>query len=406
LFVDIHADQRRLAAQAAPGALAYLRGARNPWLDQQIAVAKALATVEASGAFLLEGHASIVECAVRLGYPGSMARQLADLGRALAAAPELEAEMRNGGVPLPNAAALGWVLSRPEYHRPGDDWLWHARVESLRALRRRVKRRVEEVEQRAPGVVDVTVHVPEAVKADFDRARVVASRRTGSTLTEGQAFAHVLDDYLDAHDPARVAPGHRRVGPTAGRPRSRYVPVTVRRALEERSGGCCEFAGCPNRIFLQTAHFKPHREGSGRELEDLGRLCSRHHLMLDAGTITFAGLDDRGRPKFQTLDGTLVCHGDTPLVPDPEAHLGSEPEPIGETLAEEEHGLAPETPIADLHPGDSNADGSAVVAEGHPVLWEGRVRDGQAPVGARPPPWEGALVVCGPPEWRAAEGAG
>jgi hypothetical protein len=61
------------------------------------------------------------------------------------------------------------------------------------------------------------------------------------------------------------------------------VPAEVERAVRARSRGCCEVPFCDNTHGLELAHVVPHRDGAGREVRDLVRICHGHHVACDAG---------------------------------------------------------------------------------------------------------------------------
>lgn len=297
-------DKRRITGHLEDGTEARLRTCASRLRDLQIAAAKDLEHVESSNHYALVGCGSLMEFGVRLGFGAYETRQYANLGKSLAARPELEALVRSGEVPLTAAAVIGQILGSPDLLRPGDAWVEYARTEPIKALRKRVRQRVEEHAQGiGPGgrvrTLEVSVFVQEGVKESFERARLIASRRAKRALTDGQTLREVVDCYLDAHDPERKVPGTRRLGPTGDIPYSRYIPISVRREIFQRAGGCCEAPGCQNRMFLQFAHRTPHRHGSGREVGDLLLLCSIHHTLYDAGQLDLSALD----PASQRVAG-------------------------------------------------------------------------------------------------------
>lgn len=232
----------------------------------------------------------------------------------------IEERVRAGRLSAENAAIAGRLLAKPGLVGPGEDWLRAAETMPAPELRRRVNERLEQSAQGVPEVVAVTVHVPPRTRSDFARARVLASREAGMSLTEGQTFALIVDRYLDSADERRRAPGSRRLGPTIGQPGDRYVPAAVRRAVLDRSDDRCEVTGCPHRVFLELAHIEPHAGGGSRETDNLVRLCHAHHTQFDAGCIRIArwrsggdgrdGRDGRGaRPVFCNARGVEITAG-------------------------------------------------------------------------------------------------
>lgn len=132
-------------------------------------------------------------------------------------------------------------------------------------------------------------------KRRFKRARVLASRKAGKALTEGQTLEAVVDHYLEKFDLLEASEGRRRVPDTA-EVDSRYVPADVRRAVRRRDDDRCAVEGCECRVFLQFAHLVPHAMGGDRERKTLVRLCYRHHRWFDAGSLRLVGTAEE--PRF------------------------------------------------------------------------------------------------------------
>ena len=284
--MTIHVDKRCIQAVEQSGLDERLAAALEVLRDAQIQTARGLALADESAHFVFSGCASIVEYALRLGFGAAEARTLTNLGKTLAAAPEAEGRVRRGEITVYAASLIGRVLSCPAMLREGDDWLAAAASEPLHVLRRRVRERLELHAQGEPGLEEVSVFVSARTRDDFQRAREVASQKAGRPLTEGQTLTRVVDFYLEKNDPMRKAGGTRRLGSTGGLPGSRYIPAAVRRAVLLRADGGCEVPGCTHRLVgLQFAHRRPHALGSGREVEDIGLLCGRHHTLYDAGRI-------------------------------------------------------------------------------------------------------------------------
>jgi hypothetical protein len=256
----------------------------------------------------------VVEYGVRLGFSATEARTLTNLGKTIAAVPEAEERIRRGEISVDAAAVVGRVLGCPQMLREGDDWLAAAAAEPLRVLRRRVRERFELHAQGELGLEEVCVLVSVRTRDDFQRAREVASHRAGQPLTEGQTFTRVVDFYLDKNDPLRRAGGARRLGSTAALPASRYIPAAVRRAIHARARGGCEVQSCTHRLVgLQFAHRRPHARGSGREVDDIGLLCSRHHTLYDAGRIPWPVCSTTGDGTGD-VDGTSTVSERTSLL--------------------------------------------------------------------------------------------
>ena len=185
--------------------------------------------------------------------------------------------------------------------------------EPLPSERRRPPRRPN----RADALLDVVARylAPDSPK----RTPTVAERNqlvlavTPSTLLDG-AYQAALDDgtRVSAETLRRVACDAGLVPALStedGRPldfgrRTRIIPPSLRRALEMRDGGCCQYPGCTNRYWLEAHHAESWLDGGETCLENLLLLCRRHHRLLHEGgarvEVTPAGElvfhDERGRP--------------------------------------------------------------------------------------------------------------
>ena len=299
--MTIETDKRQLKGRRDLETERLIQEGAAELLEIQLRLAKLFARFNEQAGFLYSGCASLEEYAVHAGCDARQATFLLNLGKTLLSAPEFEDGIRAGEIPLSNAATLGRIVSNPAYVRPGDDWAIVARYGSFTGVRKKARERIAEVDQQDTNLTEISVYVRGEVKGDFERARVVASRKEGRTLDDGQAFKRVVDHYLDTFDPERRAPGTRRLDDTNGIPDSRYIPAAVRRAVRERSGGRCEFdSSCPHRMWLQLVHLRPHAKGSGREVTDLVEGCNRHHTLYDAGKIRFVEWSD-GKPVFEVV---------------------------------------------------------------------------------------------------------
>lgn len=320
-------DDTEFLARVQRFAAAYLTAQRD--------LAKVLVELAGRGGHLLAASGSIRDYArVHLGIPGRDVAQLLDLGSALdvPAAHVQGAERPDGSpaedgtaeddVPLvedrivagemstQNAALIGGL-----YRRLGDvsaeeraEWTAYAEDDSTWKLRQRIRKRIEEAEQREP-TVPVSLRVTESAREDFHRARELASRKARKWLTEGQTFALVVRRFLDVEDERLVGDKLRRVPDTRERPKSRYVPAKVKREVRRRARDRCEVPGCSNGAFLELMHVtRAHRDGGSREIDNLALGCSTHHFLLDAGVIRFGGWRD-GRPVFLDRRGEEIREG-------------------------------------------------------------------------------------------------
>jgi len=134
--------------------------------------------------------------------------------------------------------------------------------------------------------------------------------------------------------------------------------------VRARSGDCCEFPGCPNKVFLQKAHNVPHAEGGSREADNIRDLCTVHHVLLDAGAIVEIATDAEGRPIF-AAGGRVFFHGGHPGgVPRETWHGNGRPECNGDAPRKK--------PPAE--PPSAGLDGASFVSEGARVAISTRAR--------------------------------
>ena len=328
-------DRRTVHFERDAEALAEVADRRADWLEQELAFARLFCRIDRQAAFVPAGCSSVQQLASRRGYSSSHARDLTRLGYALAGESELEALLRANEIGFDAACALGRIHRDPALLRPDDEWIRWARCERLAGLNRRIRQRVEEVRQGCPDVRPWNAHVTVRTAENLQRCRQIASQKAGRLLTHGQlldvfATGYLLDEDVAEREDHGPGTGTRRLPPTAERPYDRTIPAEVVRALEERSGGLCEFGAC-ERPATETCHLEPHRDGGGREVEDLVRGCRLHHKAFDAGLIRFLGWtrsEDElgaGLPAFQVVEGNEI------LRPKPRPHagsrLGQEPDP-------------------------------------------------------------------------------
>ena len=123
-----------------------------------------------------------------------------------------------------------------------------------------------------------------------------------------------MDHYLDSFDPERKEGRSRRIGDTRDPAnRGRAVPAEVKRAVLARNGDRCAVPGCPNEIFLDYAHLRPHAAGGDREAGNLLLACRMHHVQLDRGILKVRGTAEA--PVFVNLKGAVIGSG--PVVGGP-----------------------------------------------------------------------------------------
>ena len=320
--MQMRVDQRTIRFERDDEALAEVEARREGWLDQELGLARLFCRIDLKAAYVPASCGSVKELASRRGYDATRAQDLCLLGYALEAEPELEVLLRANEIGFAAALALGRVYQDPLFLEPEDEWVRWARFERLTDLKRRIRRRVESVRQGRRADVAWSAHVTARTAENLARCRQVASQKAGLLLTNGQLLDVVSTAYLLENDELEQEERARRLPPTQERPYERTIPAEVARALEERSGGLCEFGSC-ERLALETCHLVAHREGSGREVEDLVRGCRLHHKLFDAGRIRFLAFTRSDDPFGAGLPVFLALETNELLQPKPRPKPGS-----------------------------------------------------------------------------------
>jgi hypothetical protein len=150
-------------------------------------------------------------------------------------------------------------------------------------------------------------------QAQFDKLQTIKSLLSHKlpSLQTGEVLEAVFDFFIEkkqgrkkveivSEDPAIATPG-KSLALTASSQRfretrrqcdkpSRYIPVSVRKSVYQRSQGRCEFVGdngmrCNSRQKVQIDHIKAFSLGGSNSLENLRSCCAVHnsHLATKAG---------------------------------------------------------------------------------------------------------------------------
>jgi hypothetical protein len=291
-------------AERDPGAAAAFDKNMRDGRACRIAAARAALVIDRKGHFVYEGCASFGEYGERHGVSASEAWKVLALGLALEKWPDIEEELLAGRVREEAASRMGMLVKHPLALKEGDDWLAWAKGEPASAFRRRVRERIETVQRKGAPTVEKTFYVSEKGAEDFERARVLASRKAKRVLTEGEALEEVVDHYLRSFDPLRKREGKRRMPDTATLPHRRDLPAAVELALAKQNGDVCAVPYCQNKIFLENSHRKAHCEGGSREKRNLDRICDDHHDMYHRGELLIEGPTDA--PTFKSGDGRPI----------------------------------------------------------------------------------------------------
>jgi hypothetical protein len=91
--------------------------------------------------------------------------------------------------------------------------------------------------------------------------------------------------------------------------KTRAIPSSMRRAIDVRDEGRCQFPGCENRRWVDAHHIVHWARGGQTKIDNLVLLCSRHHRLVHEGGFGVARVAD-GSLVFRRPDGRPV-----PAVP-------------------------------------------------------------------------------------------
>jgi hypothetical protein len=100
--------------------------------------------------------------------------------------------------------------------------------------------------------------------------------------------------------------------------KTRAIPPSMRRALEDRDKGRCRFPGCENHRWVDAHHIVHWAHGGETKLNNLVLLCGHHHRLVHEGGFKVNRLSN-GWLVFRRPDGRLV-----PTVPSPTSGSCSE----------------------------------------------------------------------------------
>ncbi len=311
----IEADQRRMPAEERPRTHAWLAKRQPVWLDGDLRYAKAFDDIATSRHYKTVDCATLGEYGEALGYDAPQVRRWRDIGFVLRVEHRAERFVREGRVTLEKIVILKEIYAHPECMRPGDDWLKEAQNTRARALRRRIRKRIEEVRQKKT-VAHRDLCAPVETWDKFDRMRDLLSAKAKQRLTEGETLDRLTEDGLDKHDPLRKAKKHGEEEVEEGRREDcecsagscaclldkavreapvRSPPRALKHAVYRRAEGTCEYPGCRCRTGLQLAHVHPHAAGGPWHVRNVVLLCPAHHTMFDAGRLVFLRLRRRRR---------------------------------------------------------------------------------------------------------------
>jgi hypothetical protein len=180
---------------------------------------------------------TVAEFGARQGFSRAEMMLFVDVGLAVKALPVLAIDAKKGDVSVQAVGILGRAVKDEKVASavPLERWRQEALSNSAADLRAILDRRIEEIRTGAPSVVTLKVHVPEATRDKFRRARVLASRKARKWLTEGDPEEKGLHGKTAEKpvDSAASLPTRNAPGPPPG-DRNGSVTYDGRGAMTER----------------------------------------------------------------------------------------------------------------------------------------------------------------------------
>jgi len=149
----------------------------------------------------------------------------------------------------------------------------------------------------------VIVHVDAEALAGAEEA-------AGCRIDDGPAICAETARRL-ACDASLVTILHDQKGVLDVGRKTRAIPPSIRRALDSRSEGHCQFPGCENRRWVDAHHIVHWARGGQTKIDNLVLLCSHHHRLVHEGGFGVARAAD-GSLAFRRPDGKPV-----PATPSP-----------------------------------------------------------------------------------------
>jgi hypothetical protein len=191
-------------------------------------------------------------CEKELGYSsGAAARRIASM-RLVREMPETRQMLEEGRLSLETMQAV-------QIHFNKEDLSKDEKKALVASVEGKSKREVERI-IRPEKTYTITLS-----EAEYEKLQELKSRLATSSLDR------ILSEALERISPAKPE-----------RPRSsatRFVPVSLKRAVFRRDQGKCSYPGCSETRFLQYDHVQPYALGGKTEMENLRLLCSGHNRM-------------------------------------------------------------------------------------------------------------------------------
>ncbi len=246
-----------------------------------------LALMAESRGYYIFGCGSLVEYTCLMWkLPQGAARDLVTVARKTLEIPSMIAALESGKATVSKLRKVCPVITPQDQ----DEWLEVVEKHSSREIERAVAEIAPEtavptrLTYKSKDILEMKTGISKALAEKLNRVQEIGE------FDLPQALAAMADHWLKSFDPIqkaeralkRGAKRHKRVtGPSA---RTQHE-VTLRDQAQ------CTHIGkngerCPNRRWIEVHHRKPRADGGGHELANLQTLCSGHHRMVHAKSLS------------------------------------------------------------------------------------------------------------------------
>jgi len=123
---------------------------------------------------------------------------------------------------------------------------------------------------------EIKFSVSKEVYDEIQAIKAKLSNKLGSALSLETVFIELVNKFQSLPKERKAAPVNEN---------SRYVPVSVKRAVAARDNKCCSYVSpdgvqCKETHFLHIDHIKPFALGGKTSSDNLRLLCSKHNQLL------------------------------------------------------------------------------------------------------------------------------
>ncbi|HXH29784.1 MAG TPA: HNH endonuclease signature motif containing protein [Bacteriovoracaceae bacterium] len=229
------------------------------------------------------GHSTLPKYIVsELGYSENEAWTRIQAMRLLGTVPEIEDKIESGQISLSNASALqGFIRDTGIQNEPEKIAEAVKKAEDL--TNRKLK---DEFKPQAPKEKKITLNLKLQEK-------IKKLQQSWGEMSEAEILEALIDEKLKALE-LKIDDYKQRPTRPVSSICTRYLPVSVKREIFERSKNQCEFKSkdgtrCLERRNLQYDHVRPFALNGGRTVDNIRMLCFAHNQRRSIQTFGYLG---------------------------------------------------------------------------------------------------------------------